>query len=141
MAAKTIDELSSGTISGSALLFNGNPSGGALTKNTFDDLAEFIGVVPTYAAVINQTSTEAPTVVVAAYNTLGETITFSYVSAGVYRATASGSIFSNGKTLVTICNGNDSDVGAARTSATVIEITAASDGAISLCSFKIEIYP
>lgn len=141
MATQKISDLSSGTISDSQLIFNGNPSTGALTKNTFAELAAFLGLPLTYAGVINQSSTGAPTLVVAAYNTLGATITFSYVSAGVYRATASGSVFTNGKTIVTICNGNDSDVGAARTSATVVEITASGDGAISLCSFKIEIYP
>lgn len=141
MANKKINELDSGTISGSNLLFNGDEGDGALSKNTFDDLVAFIGSIPTYAAVINQSGTDAPVVVTAPYNTLGETITYSYVSTGLYRATASGSIFTNGKTIVTICNSGTDTVGAARISATYIEILTTADDNLGFCSFKIEIYP
>ena len=49
--------------------------------------------------LLNQTGTNAP-VATEVYNNTGETYTWSYVSTGVYRVTASSSVFTSNKTVV-----------------------------------------
>lgn len=148
MANKKISDLSAGTISGTQLLFNGDPSTGALTKNTFNDLQTFLGGTKIYAAVITQSSTGAPTATIA-FNNTGTTITFARTTTGIYTATAGSAIFTSGKTIVFLQNVFDTSiVSAAIASTTLINIRTVNagsfsgqDGLLSVSSFKIEIYP
>ena len=59
-----------------------------------------------YVAIINQSSTSAPTATVIS-NELGGTVTLNYVSVGSYTATLTGA-FTTNKTIVSITSGNSS---------------------------------
>ena len=90
-----------------------------------------------YAALVTQAGVANPTAVVAKNNT-GEVVTWARTDVGTYTATASGSIFTAGKTI--ILTGSD-DVDTFRTSTEVLTITTSADDVLSGSSFKVEVYP
>lgn len=67
-------------------------------------LVETIRPYKVYTALLSQSGTNAPTATVLE-NTLGVTISFSYVAAGVYAVSASSSVFTSNKTSVQIGSG------------------------------------
>ena len=93
--------------------------------------------------LLTQTSTNAP-VATEVYNNTGETYTWSYVSAGVYRITATGTPFTVNKTVVFINTGSTNngvfEPRWSRISDTVIDITSGSDNLCTNGSFEIKIY-
>ena len=97
-----------------------------------------------YVALLTQTS-GAPVATVVQNNT-GATLTWSYVSGGIYEVTASSAIFTVNKTLVFNNNGIDNGGGNTppqwiRNSDTVIRlITGGIDNAIDKGSFEVKIY-
>jgi hypothetical protein len=102
-----------------------------------------------YLAIVTQASTGAPTASVMV-NTTGATITYSYVSAGVYRATASTSIFGGGTTCFWITpsiNAKPWTGAVSIISGTVVELQSieastgiAFDDAMDNVTFEIEIF-
>lgn len=93
--------------------------------------------------ILNQAGSEAP-IATEVYNNTGETYTWSYVSNGVYRITATGAPFVIGKTLVFLNSGYNGsgvwyDSRWSRISDTIIEVTA-NDNSITNGSFEIKIY-
>ena len=93
--------------------------------------------------LLNQTGASAP-VATENYNNTGETYTWSYVSNGVYRITATGAPFVIGKTLVFLNSGHNGsgswwDPRWSRISDTIIEVTS-NDNTITNGSFEIKIY-
>ena len=58
-----------------------------------------------YTALMEQTGTNAPTVIEAFTNTLGEALTWTYDAIGVYSGVANGDIFPEGKTIMLITMG------------------------------------
>ena len=93
--------------------------------------------------LLTQTSTNAP-VATEVYNNTGQTFTWSYVSQGVYRITATGTPFAIGKTVVLLNSGNNGsnvwyDPRWSRISDTIIEVTSG-DNSITNGSFEIKIY-
>ncbi len=95
--------------------------------------------------LVTQTGTAAP-VAVEVYNNTGQTFTWSYVSTGIYRITATGTPFTVNKTVVfgnlgSNNTGNLRDIGWNRISDSIIEIkTTGSNGTITNGSFEIKIY-
>ena len=93
--------------------------------------------------LLNQTGTAAP-VATEVYNNTGQTFTWSYVSNGIYRITATGTPFAIGKTVVLLNSGNNGsnvwyDPRWSRISDTIIEVTS-NDNSITNGSFEIKIY-
>ena len=95
--------------------------------------------------LLNQTGTAAP-VATEVHNNTGQTFTWSYVSNGIYRITATGTPFAIGKTVVLLNSGNNTsgvwfqyDPGWSRISDTIIEVTS-TDNYITNGSFEIKIY-
>ena len=93
--------------------------------------------------LLNQTGTAAP-VATEVYNNTGQTFTWSYVSNGIYRITATGTPFAIGKTVVLLNSGNNGsgvwyDPRWSRISDTIIEVTS-TDNSITNGSFEIKIY-
>lgn len=93
--------------------------------------------------LLTQTSTNAP-VATEVYNNTGQTFTWSYVSNGIYRITATGTPFAIGKTVVLLNSGNNGsgvwyDPRWSRISDTIIEVTS-TDNSITNGSFEIKIY-
>jgi len=120
-----------------------------ITKNfSVGDLKAFIsnGSTLPYTSLVqllNQTGTNAP-VATEVYNNTGETFTWSYVSDGIYRITATGTPFAIGKTVVLLNSGNNGsgvwyDPRWSRISDTIIEVTS-TDNSITNGSFEIKIY-
>ena len=104
-----------------------------------------IGGLPYTSLVqlLNQTGTAAP-VATEVYNNTGQTFTWSYVSNGIYRITATGTPFAIGKTVVLLNSGNNGsgvwyDPRWSRISDTIIEVTS-TDNSITNGSFEIKIY-
>ena len=99
MANKKIIDLSAGAISDTQLLFNGDPSTGALSKNTFGDLKSYVGGGSgsgplTYVAIFSQSgSSNPPYSNFDVTNSTGLTFTWGYSSAGTYTLTASAAFF------------------------------------------------
>ena len=93
--------------------------------------------------LLTQTGTNAP-VATEVYNNTGQTFTWSYVSAGVYRITGTGSPFTVGKTVVFLNNGEmpvNINPRWSRISDTVIEINAGTTYNFALLgSFEVKIY-
>lgn len=79
--------------------------GGLNYYTTPTELSTYTGTIlrpyKIYSALLTQTSTSAPTIVVLE-NTLGVTLTGSYNSTGNYELIASSAIFTSGKTFVTM---------------------------------------
>lgn len=104
-----------------------------------------------YTALLNQSGTDAPVATVLE-NTLGETITWIYDDSGRYLATASGSIFTSGKTWPTCAGSNDGDPNngsisvSQRISDTVVKVITTVGGSLSDyllndTAFEIRVYP
>lgn len=101
-----------------------------------------------YKALLSQSGTSAPTAI-ELENTLGVTLTWSYVSVGLYRATPSTGIFDAEKTFFYINPNNQgvglevitrvNDVDDIRVSSTENDID--DDGLMDLVPFLIEVYP
>lgn len=89
-----------------------------------------------YTALISQSGTSAPTET-ELENTLGSNITWARTGAGTYTGTLTGA-FTSGKTAL-FFPGNVMDM--VRTSADVITITSAGDGAITSRAIEIRVYP
>ena len=94
--------------------------------------------------LLTQTGTNAP-VATEVYNNTGQTFTWSYVSAGVYRITSAGTPFTVGKTIVFLNPGANvsptiSPLQWSRISDTIIEITAGQVPSITNGSFEVRIY-
>jgi len=96
-----------------------------------------------YVALISQTGTNAPIATQLA-NTTNKTFTFARVSNGSYSITASGSLFTSGKTIVFLNGGaaeNNHDVAWLRVSDTIINLeTHNSDDKFTNGSLEIRIY-
>ena len=89
--------------------------------------------------LLNQTGTAAP-VATEVYNNTGQTFTWSYVSAGTYRITSTGTPFTDNKTVVLLNTGAQSaSISWERISDTTIEILALA-GAMINGSFEVKIY-
>lgn len=117
------------------------PANRKMTKgNLQSELVPYTSLVQ----LLNQTSTNAP-VATEVYNNTGETFTWSYVSAGIYRITGTGTPFTANKTVVFVNNGNANDLISSnvswwRVSDTVIEIRPSSDDWVVDGSFEVKIY-
>ena len=89
--------------------------------------------------LLNQTGTAAP-VATEVYNNTGQAFTWSYVSAGTYRITSTGTPFTDNKTVVLLNTGAQSaSISWERISDTTIEILALA-GAMINGSFEVKIY-
>ena len=95
--------------------------------------------------LLTQTGTNAP-VATEVYNNTGETFTWSYVSAGVYRITSTGTSFTLNKTVVFANLGSYNtgalrDIGWDRISDSIIEIeTTTNNDTMTNGSFEVKIY-
>tara|TARA_R100000951_G_scaffold113679_1_gene116192 strand:+ start:1165 stop:1629 length:465 start_codon:yes stop_codon:yes gene_type:complete len=121
----------------------GNPTRN-FTVGSIVDLANSASLGYTsYVALISQTGTNDPIVTQLA-NTTNKTFTFTRVSGGSYRITASDSLFTSGKTIVFLNGGaaeNNHDVAWLRVSNTIINLeTHNSDGKFTNGSLEIRIY-
>jgi len=121
----------------------GNPTRN-FTVGSIVDLASSTSLGYTsYVALISQTGTNAPIATQLA-NTTNKTFTFTRVSSGSYRITASSSLFTSGKTIVFLNGGaaeNNHDVAWLRVSNTIINLeTHNSDGKFTNGSLEIRIY-
>mgnify|MGYP003635147556 FL=1 len=92
--------------------------------------------------LLTQSATNAP-VATEVYNNTGETYTWSYVSSGVYRVTATGNPFTINKTVVFLNNGSTVTNGLEprwnRISNTIIEIVTPNES-MTKGSFEVKIY-
>tara|TARA_R110000796_G_C14451136_1_gene423459 strand:+ start:277 stop:723 length:447 start_codon:yes stop_codon:yes gene_type:complete len=92
--------------------------------------------------LLTQSATNAP-VATEVYNNTGETYTWSYVSSGVYRVTATGNPFTINKTVVFLNNGSTVTNGLEprwnRISNTIIDIFTPNES-MTKGSFEIKIY-
>ena len=111
-----------------------------IQKITIANFKTGLGLPAIYAGIIDQGGTSAPTIN-EAINTTGATFTTARTGAGTYTLTASISLFGVGKTVCLFNNSTIAGVGASRASSTVIDIVTSADDILTLCSFKIEIYP
>ena len=110
-------------------------------------IAAIIGLPYTsLVQLLTQTSTNAP-VATEVYNNTGETFTWSYVSSGVYRITASSSVFTSNKTVVFSNLGSSIeslqgfDISWEKINSQVIEIKTNSNNiALVNGSFEVKIY-
>jgi hypothetical protein len=102
-----------------------------------------------YVALLNQTGTNAPVATVIK-NTLSETPAPSYTSAGYYKLTAVGTIFTANKTIVLITLGDQTTVGIVRgkqTTTTAVDIftdnmsSAPTNGLLVNATIIIRVYP
>lgn len=121
----------------------GNPTRN-FTVGSIVDLASSTSLGYTsYVALISQTGTNDPIATELA-NTTNKTFTFTRVSNGSYRITASGSLFTSGKTIVFLNGGaaeNNHDVAWLRVSNTIINLeTHNNDGKFTSGSLEIRIY-
>ena len=123
-------------------------SNGNVTKSaTVQSIANLANAVQlgytSLVQLLTQTSTAAP-VATEVYNNTGQTFTWSYVSAGVYRITSTGTPFTVNKTVVFINTGSTNngvfEPRWSRISDTVIEIVSSSDNLCTNGSFEIKIY-
>ena len=95
--------------------------------------------------LLTQTGTAAP-VATEVYNNTGETYTWSYVSAGVYRITSTGTPFTVNKTVVFLNTGavpiniNPSWIRWRRISDAIIEVALGNSDIFVNGSFEIKIY-
>ena len=93
--------------------------------------------------LLNQTGTNAP-VPTEVYNDTGDTFTWSYVSTGTYRVTATGAPFTVNKTVVFLNTGETPSSFSSplweRISDTIIEVTVGNDNSITNGSFEVKIY-
>ena len=123
-------------------------SNGNVTKSaTVQSIANLANAVQlgytSLVQLLTQTGTAAP-VATEVYNNTGQTFTWSYVSAGVYRITSTGTPFTVNKTVVFINTGSTNngvfEPRWSRISDTVIEIVSSSDNLCTNGSFEIKIY-
>ncbi len=120
-----------------------DPITGEIDKITVANLKLSLGLPLVYAGTMQQGGTAAPTIN-ETINTTGATFTATRIGAGSYELTCSTTLFGVGQTLCFFNNGTSfaASVGAERSDSDTISITTAStDGVLTLCSFKIEIYP
>jgi len=135
------------TIADSDAWIGTKASDGATKQFTAADVAAYVNSTSlgytSYVALISQTGTNAPIATQLA-NTTNKTFTFTRVSGGSYRITASGSLFTSGKTIVFLNGGaaeNNHDVAWLRVSNTIINLeTHNSDGKFTNGSLEIRIY-
>jgi lysophospholipase L1-like esterase len=138
-----------------ATTWNGNNA--VPTKNAIRDKLESMNIVPLiYTALLNQSSTSAPSATVLGSNTIGS-IVWARISAGLYTGTLSGA-FVSGKTFLVFhpihvpgATSSDNYISVARTSANAITITTDSgdisaglsptDGLLTDYSIEIRVYP
>ena len=131
-------------ILGSQIDVAGIPSTKNFTVQSIVDKVPALGLGYTsLVQLLTQTSTNAP-VATEVYNNTGQTFTWSYVSQGVYRITATGTPFAIGKTVVLLNSGNNGgsvwyDFRWSRISDTIIEVTLL-DNSITNGFFEIKIY-
>lgn len=96
-------------------------------------------VYNSYAALLNQTGTDAPTATVI-YNGLSGLIVWTRFTNGEYRGTLAGA-FPAGKTLVFITNSTGGVVAGTRLDDNTINIITSGDSVLINASLKIEVYP
>ena len=121
----------------------GNPTRGFTVQSIVDKVPSIQLGYTSLVQLLNQTGTAAP-VATEVYNNTGQTFTWSYVSNGIYRITATGTPFAIGKTVVLLNSGNNGsgvwyDPRWSRISDTIIEVTS-TDNSITNGSFEIKIY-
>lgn len=101
--------------------------------------------IKVYTAILSQTGTEAPTVIVL-HNTLGEAPVWSRVSAGRYRATTVGDVFTTDKTIGGSITGSSEFIYGNYASITQFDIHTANaggtpiDDALSETAIEIRVY-
>lgn len=113
---------------------------GEITKIHISDVKTSLGVALVYAGLISQSSTSAPTII-ETINTTGATFTPTRTGIGTYDLTCSTTLFGSGKVLCFFNNSTAAAVGAVRADTDTINIVTTADDILTLCSFKIEIYP
>ena len=117
------------------------PSTGEIQKITIADFKIATnGGVKVFAGTIQQGGTSAPTINIS-INTTGATFTPSRIGVGSYELTCSTTLFGVSKTLCFFNNSTAAPVGASRSDTDTISIQTSADGILTLCSFKIEVYP
>lgn len=117
-----------------------DPATGELSKITIANFKASLGVPLVYAGIMSQSSTSAPTIN-ETVNTTGATFTPTRTGVGTYDLTCSTTLFSVNKVLCFFNNSTAAPVGAVRADSDTINIVTSADGILTLCSFKIEIYP
>jgi hypothetical protein len=121
----------------------GNPTKSA-TVQSIANLANAVQLGYTsLVQLLTQTSTNAP-VATEVYNNTGETFTWSYVSAGIFRITSTGTPFTVNKTIVFLNSGattvNFFEPLWNRISDAIIEVRVGNNGAVTEGSFEVKIY-
>jgi len=115
-------------------------STGEISKILVSDVKSSLGLPLIYAGTISQSGGSAPTVS-EAINTTGATFTPARTGTAAYTLTCSTTLFGVGKTLCFFNNSTTNPVGAVRGDSSTINITTTADSLLTVCSFKIEIYP
>ncbi len=116
---------------------------GEIQKITIANMRASLGLPLVYAGNMQQSGTSNPTIN-ETINTTGATFTATRVGAGSYELTCSTTLFGVNKVLCFFNNSTSfaSSIGASRSDSDTISIlTAGTDSILTLCSFKIEIYP
>ncbi len=107
------------------------------------DLAQSVGTLgyTLYSALLTQTGTNAP-VATQLQNTIAGTMTWARTGYGVYTVTNSGTPFTADKVQVFVNGGNNDGtvIRWARTSTSVITLTASADAKITGGSLEVRIY-
>lgn len=127
--------------------FSDVSEGNATKSATVQSIANLANAVQlgytSLVQLLNQTGTNAP-VATEVYNNTGETFTWSYVSAGVYKITSTGTPFTANKTIV-FANLGSGGLAADildwnRLSANVIIVTTFQNNKLVNGSFEVKIY-
>ena len=95
-----------------------------------------------YAALLTQSGTVAPVATILE-NSIGGTVTWSYVSPGVYTATITGGTFTANKTMVFINNGSTVvglNVGWSNPTTTTITLDSSGNAVLIGASIEIRVY-
>ena len=117
----------------------GNPTRGFTVQSIVDKVPSIQLGYTSLVQLLTQTGANAP-VATEVYNNTGQTFTWSYVSAGTYRITSTGTPFTDNKTVVLLNTGAQSaSISWERISDTTIEILALA-GAMINGSFEVKIY-
>jgi len=115
-------------------------STGEISKILISDVKLSLGLPLIYAGTISQSGGSAPTIN-ETVNTTGATFTPTRTGTGTYDLTCSTTLFGVGQTLCFFNNSTTNPVGAVRGDSSTINITTTADSLLTVCSFKIEIYP
>ncbi len=113
---------------------------GEIQKITVANFKTSIGAPLIYAGNMQQSGTSAPTIN-ETVNTTGATFTPTRTGVGSYHLNCSTTLFGVNTVLCFFNNATAAPVGASRADTDTIDIVTTADDILTLCSFKIEIYP